>query len=119
MNSMIKKGIYIKNALLESGRHKMKLDDGITTILFESEKPKRHSPVFIMLEDGEYIRVPPGELRLENGKVVVINQNGLLEGVFTQKNSETYVAIMKAGQTPKKPLSMASQIKNLRLDLKL
>lgn len=112
-------GKFIANALLELGRHKMKLRGG-ATVLFESKTPRKLSPVFIMSEDGEYeIPSPEGELMLESGKVAVIDANGLLTGVFTSKDAERYMAILKSGKAPKRHMITKEQLTELRTQLKL
>lgn len=105
----------IKKVLLELGKYKVKLRDGRTTILFESKEPRLKSPVFILLEDGNYIPAPEGELELENGMTAIINKNSLLEAILKDKNAKTYMKIKKAG----KPAATHSETFLTKLKLNL
>jgi hypothetical protein len=91
-------GNFIKSAIMQLGRHKAKLRDGKTTVLFESETPKKNSPVFILTDDGTTIPAPEGELELENGKTAIINKNSLLEAILNDGNVESYLRVMESGK---------------------
>lgn len=54
----------------------MKLKDGITVL--EAESFEAGQPVFIIAENGEKIPAPIGEHELEDGKILVITEEGVI-----------------------------------------
>ena len=61
---------------LEVELESMKLEDGVTTI--EAEVFEAGEAVFIITEDEQKIPLPVGEYKLEDGKMIVVSEEGLI-----------------------------------------
>ena len=61
---------------LEVELESMKLEDGVTTI--EAEVFEAGESVFIITEDEQKIPLPVGEYKLEDGKMIVVSEEGLI-----------------------------------------
>ena len=61
---------------LEVELESMKLEDGVTVI--DAEAFEAGESVFIMTEDEQKIPLPVGEYKLEDGKMLVVSEEGLI-----------------------------------------
>lgn len=64
----------------------MKLDDGVTVI--EAEMFEAGQPVAIVAEDGQLIPLPIGEYKLEDGRVLVVVEEGMISEVKAEDVEE-------------------------------
>lgn len=99
---------------MEVNLEKMKLDDGVTTI--EAEKFEPEYSVGIVTADG-IVPMPVGEYTLEDGKVVVIAQEGIIAEIkdgMVEKEEEIeatteQVATVEAEAKPKRVVESVSK----------
>ena len=84
----------------------MKLTDGVSTI--EAEVFEAGQPVFILSDDEQRIALPVGEYELEDGRVLVVIEEGIIASVGTdvetpeESVSEPVEVEQKAERLPKK-----------------
>ena len=64
---------------MEVKLEKMKLADGVTTIEAESYEPEME--VFVVTEDEQKIPVPVGEYEMEDGRILVVEVEGIIKEV--------------------------------------
>jgi hypothetical protein len=73
--NQILKAIMVKLGM-EVKLEQMKLNDGVTTI--EAEVFEAGAEVFIVAEDDQKIALPIGEYELENGMMLIVQQEGVI-----------------------------------------
>lgn len=68
---------------IEVKLEQMKLNDGVTVIEADSFEP--NNEVFIITEDEQRIPLPVGEYVVENGMLLVVTQEGVIDEVKEQE----------------------------------
>ena len=71
---------------LEVELESMKLEDGVTVI--DAEAFEAGESVFVMTEDDQKIPLPVGEYTLEDGKMLVVSEEGLIAEMKDGKEEE-------------------------------
>jgi len=61
---------------MEVSLEQIKLVDGVT--IFEADAFEMDAPVFIVTEDEQKIPVPVGEYELEDGRILVVIEEGVI-----------------------------------------
>lgn len=71
---------------MEVSLETMKLADGVT--IFEADAFEIEAPVFIITEDEQKIPVPVGEYELEDGRILVVIEEGIIAEIKEVKEEE-------------------------------
>lgn len=71
---------------MEVSLEQMKLADGVT--IFEADAFEMEAPVFIITEDEQKIPVPVGEYELEDGRILVVVEEGVIAEIKEVKEEE-------------------------------
>jgi len=79
---------------MEVKLEKMMLVDGVTTIEAESFEPEME--VFVVTEDEQKIPVPVGEYELEDGRILVVVEEGIIAEVKEKEVEEEEVEAPEA-----------------------
>ena len=82
----------------------MKLKDGITVL--EAESFEAGQPVFIIAENGEKIPAPIGDHELEDGKILVITEEGVIAEIKE---------VMAEEETPEVEVNVEAEMSNEEL----
>lgn len=82
----------------------MKLKDGITVL--EAESFEAGQPVFIIAENGEKIPAPIGDHELEDGKILVITEEGIIAEIKE---------VMAEEETPEVEVNVEAEMSNEEL----
>jgi len=71
---------------MEVSLEQMKLADGVT--IFEADAFEMDAPVFIITEDEQKIPVPVGEYELEDGRILVVIEEGVIAEIKEMEEKE-------------------------------
>ena len=71
---------------MEVSLEQMKLVDGVT--IFEADAFEMDAPVFIVTEDEQKIPVPVGEYELEDGRILVVIEEGVIAEIKEMEEKE-------------------------------
>lgn len=104
--AILSKGETVENESTEIKMASMKLDDGVTVI--EAEAFEAGQPVSIKTEDEQLIALPVGEYILEDGMVLVVVEEGMIDSIGEKQEEEPVVeeevaASEGAASTPATP----------------
>ena len=70
------KEILFSSEAKETKLAEMKLDDGVTVL--EAESFEAGQPVNVKAEDGQLIPLPVGEYKMEDGMILVVEEEGII-----------------------------------------
>jgi len=104
--AILSKGETVENESTEIKMASMKLDDGVTVI--EAEVFEAGQPVSIKTEDEQLIALPVGEYTLEDGMMLVVVEEGMIDSIGEKQEEEPVVeeevaASEGAASTPATP----------------
>jgi len=104
--AILSKGEAVENESTEIKMASMKLDDGVTVI--EAEVFEAGQPVSIKTEDEQLIALPVGEYTLEDGMMLVVVEEGMIDSIGEKQEEEPVVeeevaASEGAASTPATP----------------
>jgi len=80
---------------MEVKLEQMKLMDGVTVIEAESFEPEME--VFVVTEDDQKIPVPVGEYEMEDGRILVIEVEGIVKEVKEKMEEEEVAEVEEEG----------------------
>jgi len=90
---------------MEVKLEQMKLQDGVTII--EADAFEMDNEVFIVTEDEQKIALPVGEYKLEDGKILVVEVEGMIkevkEATAEEPEAETEVEVEAEAETTTAP----------------
>jgi len=87
--AILSKGETVENESTEIKMASMKLDDGVTVI--EAEAFEAGQPVSIKTEDEQLIALPIGEYTLEDGMMLVVVEEGMIDSIGEKQEEEPVV----------------------------
>jgi hypothetical protein len=95
-NSLINK---IKTLLgMEVSLEQMKLADGVTILEADSFEPEME--IVIVTEDEQKIPVPVGEYEMEDGRILVVTNEGIISEMKEMETEEEEMPEMKSEEMP-------------------
>ena len=86
---------------LEVKLETMRLSDGVS--MLEAESFEAGQPVFILTEDEQRIALPVGEYELEDGRILVVIEEGVIADVREAAEPEVEVEVEEEVETGKMP----------------
>jgi len=86
---------------LEVKLETMRLSDGVS--MLEAESFEAGQPVFILTEDEQRIALPIGEYELEDGRILVVIEEGVIADVREAAEAEVEVEVEEEVETGKMP----------------
>jgi len=86
---------------LEVKLETMRLSDGVS--MLEAEVFEAGQPVFILTEDEQRIALPIGEYELEDGRILVVIEEGVIADVREAAEPEVEVEVEEEVETGKMP----------------
>ena len=86
---------------LEVKLETMRLSDGVS--MLEAESFEAGQPVFILTEDEQRIALPIGEYELEDGRILVVIEEGVIADVREAAEPEVEVEVEEEVETGKMP----------------
>jgi hypothetical protein len=86
---------------LEVKLETMKLSDGVS--MLEAEAFEAGQPVFILTEDEQRIALPIGEYELEDGRILVVIEEGVIADIREAAKAEVEVEVEEEVETGKMP----------------
>ena len=117
------KAILSKGEASEVKMASMKLDDGVTVI--EAEAFEAGQPVNIKTEDEQLIALPVGEYTLEDGMMLVVVEEGIIDSIGEKQEEEPVVEEQVAASegsestpaTPKKVIEAVTKESHFSKDM--
>jgi hypothetical protein len=97
---------------LEVKLETMRLSDGVS--MLEAEVFEAGQPVFILTEDEQRIALPVGEYELEDGRILVVIEEGVIADVREAAEAEVEVEVeapeaeVETGKMPEEEMSEAA-----------
>lgn len=91
---------------LEVKLEQMKLADGMTVLEAESFEPEME--IFIVTEDEQKIPLPVGEYEMEDGRMLVVEQEGIIKEVKEMPAEEEQAPMEQ--ETPEVPIEAEAEV---------
>jgi hypothetical protein len=102
---------------LEVKLETMRLSDGVS--MLEAEVFEAGQPVFILTEDEQRIALPIGDYELEDGRILVVIEEGVIADVREAAEAEVEVEVeapeaeVETGKMPEEEMSVEPQAKKI------
>jgi hypothetical protein len=102
---------------LEVKLETMRLSDGVS--MLEAEVFEAGQPVFILTEDEQRIALPIGDYELEDGRILVVIEEGVIADVREAAEPEVEVEVeapeaeVETGKMPEEEMSVEPQAKKI------
>lgn len=102
---------------LEVKLETMRLSDGVS--MLEAEAFEAGQPVFILTEDEQRIALPIGDYELEDGRILVVVEEGVIADVREAAEAEVEVEVeapeaeVETGKMPEEEMSVEPQAKKI------